>query len=151
MIEAALADCDMLTQLCRKYNTAPLPPINRVYLAREKKGKKKEKKNKSGSYIEAWPFFSPHHFPSRKRWKGAILPKKENLPRIWNRSVERSKSLGDCSTGVELLEMEARRNIGRADHRKIDRCVSMKERCTARTVAEKPVLRRTRKPINMHN
>lgn len=94
MIEAALADCDMLTQLCRKYNTAPLPPINRVYLAREKKEKKKEKKNKSGSYIEAWPFFSPHHFPSRKRWKGAILLKKENPPRIWNRNVERSKSLG---------------------------------------------------------
>lgn len=33
LIEAVLVDCDMLTQLCRKYNALP---INSVYLIEEK-------------------------------------------------------------------------------------------------------------------
>ena len=51
LIEAALADCDMLTQLCRKYNAAP---INRVYLT-----KKKVQKTKAIPISKRGHFFTP--------------------------------------------------------------------------------------------
>lgn len=56
LIEVALVDCDMLTQLCRKYSTVP---INRVYLTT----KKKDKKQKRFLCLSV-AIFSPHHFPS---------------------------------------------------------------------------------------
>lgn len=136
---------------CAESTTRPpsLPSIVYIWLGKKKK-KKRRKKTKAVPTSKRGHFFHPITFPrgngGRER---SFQRRKTHLE--YGIGVWKDQNLSDCSTGVELLEMEARRNIGRADHRKIDRCVSMKERCTARTVAEKPVLRRTRKPINMHN